>query len=37
VGQSTGRILMLPFYSSMINAATSFGFYHALTQRRGMG
>jgi len=30
------KILMLPFYFSMINAATFFGFYHALTQRRGM-
>jgi len=30
------KILMLPFYFSMINAATFFGFYHALTQRRSM-
>jgi cellulose synthase/poly-beta-1,6-N-acetylglucosamine synthase-like glycosyltransferase len=30
------KILMLPFYFSMINAATFVGFYHALTQRRGM-
>ena len=30
------KILMLPFYFSMINAATFFGFYHALTHRRGM-
>jgi len=30
------RTLMLPFYFSMINAAAFFGFYHALTSRRGM-
>jgi hypothetical protein len=30
------RILMLPFYFSMINAAAFFGFYHALTRRRTM-
>ncbi len=30
------KTLMLPFYFCMINAATFFGFYHALTQRRGM-
>jgi poly-beta-1,6-N-acetyl-D-glucosamine synthase len=30
------RILMLPFYFSMINAATFFGLYHALTRRRGL-
>ncbi|HTS47306.1 MAG TPA: glycosyltransferase family 2 protein [Bryobacteraceae bacterium] len=30
------KILMLPFYFSMINAATFFGFYHALTRRRNM-
>ncbi|MGD0437694.1 MAG: glycosyltransferase family 2 protein [Bryobacteraceae bacterium] len=30
------RILMLPFYFSMINAATFFGLYHALTHRRGL-
>jgi len=30
------KILMLPFYFSMINAATFFGLYHALTQRRGL-
>jgi len=28
--------LMLPFYFSMINVATFFGFYHALTHRRKM-
>ena len=30
------KILMLPFYFSMINAATFLGFYYALTRRRGM-
>jgi cellulose synthase/poly-beta-1,6-N-acetylglucosamine synthase-like glycosyltransferase len=30
------KILMLPFYFSMINAAAFFGFYHALTERRNM-
>jgi len=30
------KLLMLPYYFSMINAATFFGFYHALTSRRGM-
>lgn len=30
------KILMLPFYFSMINAAAFLGFYHALTGRRGM-
>ena len=30
------RILMLPFYFSMINLATFFGLYHALTHRRGL-
>ena len=30
------KTLMLPFYFCMINAATFFGFYHALTHRRGM-
>jgi hypothetical protein len=30
------KILMLPFYFTMINAAAFLGFYHALTQRRGM-
>jgi hypothetical protein len=28
--------LLLPFYFCMINAATFFGFYHALTSRRRM-
>ena len=28
------KVLMLPYYFSMINAATFFGFYHALTSRR---
>ena len=28
------KALMLPFYFCMINLATFFGFYHALTQRR---
>jgi hypothetical protein len=27
---------MLPFYFCMINVATFFGFYHALTERRSM-
>jgi len=30
------RILMLPYYFCMINAATFFGLYHALTGRRKM-
>lgn len=30
------RTLLLPFYFCMINAATFFGFYHALTSRRRM-
>lgn len=30
------RPLMLPFYFCMINLATFFGFYHALTHRRTM-
>ncbi len=30
------KILMLPFYFSMINAASFFGFYYALIRRRGM-
>jgi cellulose synthase/poly-beta-1,6-N-acetylglucosamine synthase-like glycosyltransferase len=30
------RPLMLPYYFSMINVATFFGFYHALTSRRGL-
>jgi poly-beta-1,6-N-acetyl-D-glucosamine synthase len=30
------KILMLPFYFSMINAAAFFGCYYALTRRRGM-
>jgi len=30
------KILMLPFYFSMINAAAFFGFYYALIRRRGM-
>jgi biofilm PGA synthesis N-glycosyltransferase PgaC len=30
------KILMLPFYFSMINAATFFGLYHSLTHRRGL-
>jgi biofilm PGA synthesis N-glycosyltransferase PgaC len=30
------RMLMLPFYFSMINAAAFFGLYHALTHRRGL-
>jgi cellulose synthase/poly-beta-1,6-N-acetylglucosamine synthase-like glycosyltransferase len=30
------KVLMLPYYFSMINAATFFGFYHAMTSRRGM-
>lgn len=30
------KILMLPFYFAMINAAALFGFYHALTRRRSM-
>ena len=30
------KILMLPFYFTMINAAAFLGFYHAVTQRRGM-
>jgi biofilm PGA synthesis N-glycosyltransferase PgaC len=30
------RVLMLPFYFCMINLATFFGFYHALTDRRSL-
>ena len=30
------KTLLLPFYFCMINAATFFGFYHALTNRRRM-
>jgi glycosyltransferase involved in cell wall biosynthesis len=30
------RVLMLPFYFSMINAAAFIGFYYALARRRGM-
>ena len=30
------KTLMLPFYFCMINVATFFGFYHALTERRSM-
>ncbi len=30
------NVLMLPFYFSMINTATFFGFYYALIRRRGM-
>ncbi|HMD50889.1 MAG TPA: glycosyltransferase family 2 protein [Bryobacteraceae bacterium] len=30
------KLLMLPFYFSMINAAAFLGFYHAATRRRGM-
>jgi len=30
------KMLMLPYYFCMINAAVFFGVYHALTQRRGM-
>ncbi len=30
------RPLMLPYYFSMINVATFFGLYHALTSRRGL-
>jgi poly-beta-1,6-N-acetyl-D-glucosamine synthase len=30
------KLLMLPFYFSMINAAAFFGLYHALTHRRGL-
>jgi cellulose synthase/poly-beta-1,6-N-acetylglucosamine synthase-like glycosyltransferase len=30
------KILMLPFYFTMINAAAFLGFYHALTHRRSM-
>ncbi len=30
------KILMLPFYFAMINAAAFQGFYHAFTRRRGM-
>jgi hypothetical protein len=28
------KALMLPYYFCMINLATFFGFYHALTERR---
>jgi len=30
------KLLMLPYYFSMINAAAFFGVYHSLTRRRGM-
>jgi cellulose synthase/poly-beta-1,6-N-acetylglucosamine synthase-like glycosyltransferase len=30
------KLVMLPFYFCMINAATFFGFYHVLTSRRKM-
>ncbi len=30
------KILMLPFYFTMINAAAFMGFYHAFTHRRSM-
>jgi len=30
------KILMLPFYFSMVNVSTFFGIYHALTSRRRM-
>ena len=30
------KLLMLPFYFSMINVAAFFGFYHAITRRRGL-
>ena len=30
------KLLMLPYYFCMINLATFFGFYHALTHRRSM-
>jgi cellulose synthase/poly-beta-1,6-N-acetylglucosamine synthase-like glycosyltransferase len=30
------KILMLPFYFTMINAAAFLGFYHAMTHRRSM-
>lgn len=30
------KLLMLPFYFSMINAAAFFGFYHAITRRRSL-
>ena len=30
------KILMLPYYFSMVNVAAFFGLYHALTRRRGM-
>jgi disulfide bond formation protein DsbB len=30
------KALLLPFYFCMINAATFFGLYHALTSRRKM-
>lgn len=30
------KILLLPFYFSMVNASTFFGIYHALTSRRSM-
>ena len=36
VWQLKPRTLLLPFYFCMINAATFFGFYHALTSRRRM-
>ncbi len=30
------KTLLLPFYFCMINVATFFGLYHALTSRRRM-
>jgi hypothetical protein len=30
------KVLMLPFYFCMINLATFFGFYHALSRRRSL-
>ena len=36
VFQLRPKTLLLPFYFCMINAATFFGLYHALTSRRRM-
>jgi cellulose synthase/poly-beta-1,6-N-acetylglucosamine synthase-like glycosyltransferase len=36
IWQLKPKTLLLPFYFCMINAATFFGFYHALTSRRRM-
>ena len=36
VWQLRPKTLMLPFYFCMINLATFFGFYHALTNRRNL-